>query len=177
MIPNNLAGIDTTLCHNSADIVLISDSILSQMDLCRYMPGFRSDHSFIELGFTDNQDPRGPVLWKFNSTLLDKPEFVFKIKETIKKAILPNQQAESPPDFMWEMIKCEVIGATIDFSKINAKQTKINLNKYYEKLACLQTVKINEPNENNLNQMKEIEPNINKIVEKKTRGSIFRAHI
>ena len=96
------------------DYYLISDALLSSIEFCRYMPGFKTDHSFVELGIDTTTSPRGRRFWKFNAQHLDSTEYDFKIRHFIEK--IKEIYKERTLDIIWEMIKCEVTAATIDSS-------------------------------------------------------------
>ena len=61
-------------------------------------PGFKSDHSFVEMELCEMESPRGKGMWKLNSMLLDKPEYTFNIYQTIDKAKIVH--AESSLDIL-----------------------------------------------------------------------------
>ena len=140
------------------DFYLISDSILSNVDSCEYLPGFKTDHSFIEIVISTKNDNRGPGMWKLNSTHIDHPEYQFKIKHVITKAA--QLYADTTPKIKWEMIKCEIIGAS---------------KEYAYRFSEFQKNMIQEPNQGNLDQMIKYETEINNIIDQKTKGTIFRS--
>ena len=67
--------------------------------------------------------PKGPGFWKFNNSLLDDCEYVDKLPEEIplfKNKYLDIQNAS----LKWDLIKMEICGFTIKFSKIKTKQRR-----------------------------------------------------
>ena len=54
------------------DYFLISNSLNAYVEDSRYMPGFRSDHSFVELILQHQELDRGPGMWKLNSYSIDQ---------------------------------------------------------------------------------------------------------
>ena len=61
------------------------------MDLisdCNISPGYRTDHSAIELSFFINKFERGRGLWRFNSQLLQNKEYIQLVKNLIKEEIV-----------------------------------------------------------------------------------------
>ena len=91
---------------------LLSNSLNQLVDNCNYSPGINSDPSFVELSLSKFDMIRGPGFWKFNTTLLEKPECVFKIQNLLEKA--GAKYAECTVDTRRELIKCDIISATQD---------------------------------------------------------------
>jgi hypothetical protein len=50
------------------------------------MPGVHSDHSIISVEIGKNLETKGKGFWKFNSSLLHHPDYVFEVKNIIKKS-------------------------------------------------------------------------------------------
>ena len=67
------------------DFFLVSSSLLPYIKKADIKPGFCSDHSSITLEIDFSQFKRGKGFWKFNSSLLKDPEYVTKVKDTIKR--------------------------------------------------------------------------------------------
>ena len=68
--------------------------------------------------------------------LLDRPEYTFKINNVTCKA--KETYKNCTPDTNWEMVKCIIIAASIDFSTRLARSTRFNINVLHEKLAEIQ---------------------------------------
>ena len=66
------------------------------------------------MSLTNCELERGRGRWKLNSTHLERPEFKFKIQNTIHKTL--NKYQNNTPHIRWEIIKCEVTVECIDFS-------------------------------------------------------------
>ena len=113
-------------------MILMSSSLVSFIKECKYTSGFNTDHSFVECTLIkpDNDDSRGPGLWKFNVLHLKDPGCIFKINNVIDRSRIKYQCCDS--DIKWEMIKCEIVQAIIDYAKRKAKHQEIHLNKLYE---------------------------------------------
>ena len=67
---------------------------------------------------------RGKGFWKLDMSHLKIPEYVFKINNVISKAF--EEYSQCSPNIIWEMVKCEVSAASIDFSTRFVKSTRIN---------------------------------------------------
>ena len=65
------------------DFFLISEELLSLTENVKIIPGYRSDHSIIELEFKLNNWSKGKGFWKFNNSLLSDINYVSKVKEVI----------------------------------------------------------------------------------------------
>ena len=122
----NMDNMWTERFGNYDCLVLISESLLCEIERCRSMPGFKSDHSFIELVLCNSDFVRGKGLWKFNAKHLDKPEFVFKINNVINDS--QTKYVECEPDLKWKMIKCDLVGACTEFAYKEVKNEKVNIN-------------------------------------------------
>ena len=49
------------------------------------VPGYKTDHSMITMEITTNFNPRGPGLWKLNTSFLSEDNYVSKIKDIFNK--------------------------------------------------------------------------------------------
>ena len=54
---------------------------------CDINPGYRTDHSLVDICLDFNQMERGPGYWKFNNSLLTDKDFVDLVKKTISEVI------------------------------------------------------------------------------------------
>ena len=68
------------------DLYLISETLADIIDNCEIKPGYRSDHSCIELTITLNNFKIGKGIWKFNNSLLKNQDYL-NLDETIEKLI------------------------------------------------------------------------------------------
>ena len=69
------------------DFFLISPSLLPFVQKAEIIPGFRSDHSGIELEIDFSRFTRGRGFWKFNSSLIKEPSYLELVKDTIKRVV------------------------------------------------------------------------------------------
>jgi len=65
------------------DFFLISNELMSVLDKVDISPGYRTDHSIIELEYRTSNLKIGKGFWRFNNSLLRDPEYVNKVKDTI----------------------------------------------------------------------------------------------
>ena len=68
--------------HARLDFFLINQNLIDFIDKCKIKPGYRSDHSNIEL-LTFYKFERGRGLWKFNCSLLKDKEYLILINNLI----------------------------------------------------------------------------------------------
>ena len=129
----------------------------------------------LHLKTEDLLQPKAPGFWKFNNSLLDDEDFTSEIRES-----LPNFKDKYADlddlGLKWDLIKMEIRGFTIKYSKIKAK------NKRNEE-ATLQN-KVNEPmqkceknrsNKRILNELYATKWRLQTIRRQKTKGAILRS--
>jgi hypothetical protein len=94
------------------------------------MPGVHSDHSIISVEIGKNLETRGKGFWKFNSSLLHDPDYVFEVKNIIKKS---EQELNHYTDkgLIWEIVKLRIRSVSIPYS-INKKKVKNQLKFFLE---------------------------------------------
>ena len=70
------------------DFFLVSASINEKIVACDIKPGYRTDHSMIELDMIIVDQTKGRGLYKFNVSLLKDREYVRMVKRTIMRSVL-----------------------------------------------------------------------------------------
>ncbi len=109
------------------DFFLISSDIYSQLSQTDIKAGYRTDHSFITIGFAFGNDSRGRGFWKLNTSLLQDVEYLDlvrkRIYEVIEQYALPNQDLLSKEvrfnisdQLFFETLKMEIRGCSIAYS-------------------------------------------------------------
>ena len=71
--------------HCRLDFFLISSSIVCDTNLADILPGYKTDHSMIQLTIVLHHNPRGRGLWRLNTSLLKDEEYVEQIKIVIEQ--------------------------------------------------------------------------------------------
>jgi hypothetical protein len=117
------------LRQSRLDYWLISTHMVHNLNSTTIKPGFRSDHSLIDIKFHGHVEAkRGPSYWRFNANLLRNTEYIdymnIRIEEIIKK-----HEEIADAALLWETIKMEIRSSTICFSKKNAIKNKDNMDK------------------------------------------------
>ena len=73
------------------DYFLVTDTLCDIISKAKIIPGYRTDHSIIQLNLVLNHFKRGRGTWKFNCSLLKSQEYVQLINEAITdEKILPS---------------------------------------------------------------------------------------
>ena len=70
------------------DYFIVSETLMDHIDQCDIIPGYRSDHSIIQLKLTINKFERGKGTWKLNSTVLENKTYIDMINNLIKSEVL-----------------------------------------------------------------------------------------
>ena len=120
------------------DYFLISNDLNSLVTSCTILNSPETDHSAITLHLKseDLKQDRGPGFWKFNNSLLQDSEYVTILQENIKD-YKEKYSAIEDLGLKWDLIKMEIRGFTIKYSKMKAKKRKneeMALKKKAEKL-------------------------------------------
>lgn len=78
------------------DFFLISEELMSLLHSVSILPGYRTDHSIIELQLKFNNFTKGKGFWRFNNSLLRDPTYVQKVKDTIAETELEYREQGNP---------------------------------------------------------------------------------
>ena len=136
-----------------------------------------SDHSAIMLNIqsADQRKKSGPGFWKFNASLLEDKEYVQKMCLNIP-ALIEKYKDVTDLGLKWDVIKMEIRGFTVQYSKRRArsekdqkKQLLKNLNDLQEKLCSSR----NDPNA--LNKYYSLKAKLEKLSNRKIKGTILRS--
>ena len=73
--------------YSRLDFSLISEELMSLVNKVEIKPGYRTDHSSVELELKLFDFTCGKVFWKSNNSLLYDKDFVEKVKKTIYSVI------------------------------------------------------------------------------------------
>ena len=92
---------------------------------CRITPNIFSDHSalILTICFGEQTAPRGPGYWRFNNSLLTDNEYVALLRSKIPEFVAKYKEVEDKGLF-WEMVKMEIRGLTVKFSKLKVKRNR-----------------------------------------------------
>ena len=179
--------------HNSQnkqsrlDYFLISSTILQNVEKAVIKPGYRSDHSIVEVTFNFNSQERGRGVWKFNNSLLRDETYTQKIKKHIAdtkdqyRAINMNLPDDDPLNFtinsqlLLDVIKLEIRGKTIAYSSAVKRCNQKAEMELENKIDRLHEQYTEIPSIENLNNLNEANNNLKLLREKKIEGIIMRS--
>ena len=122
-------------------------------------PGYRSDHSIVEMQINTNKFVQGSGIWKFNNSLLKKQDYLNLINKVITeeklKYALPvynldyirdnNVTFSVDDDIFLETLFLRIRGETVKFSKFLKKKEKVLESNLKNDIAWLES-NVNESN-------------------------------
>ena len=80
--------------------------------------------------------PRGPGYWRFNNSLLSDNEYLALLRSKIPEFVEKYKEVEDKGLF-WEMVKMEIRGLTVRFSKLKTKRNRDEENLLSSRFAQL----------------------------------------
>ena len=69
-------GVGKTLKQARLDYFIVSNTLLELTNTCNVLPGYRSDHSIVELNLEFCKFVKEKGIWKFNCSLLKKQDYI-----------------------------------------------------------------------------------------------------
>ena len=179
--------------HNSQnkqsrlDYYLVSTDIHNNIEKTEIRPGYRSDHSIVELQLNFNSHERGRGIWKFNSSLLKDEKYTETIKKCINetknqyKVNNTNFPNDDPQNFnigsqlLFDVIKLEIRGKTISYASA-LKKSKLKEQKDLENnIDKLHKIYTENPSMENLQKFDEANNKLKLIRDKNIEGIIMRS--
>ena len=140
------------------------------------MPNIFADHSalILTICFDEETAPRGPGYWRFNNSLLSDNEYVALLRSKIPEFVEKYKEVEDKGLF-WEMVKMEIRGLTVRFSKLKAKRNhdeeKLLTSRFAQLSSKLQTAY----SEDDKAELERIKIKLSDFQTEKTRGAIIRS--
>ena len=127
------------------DFFLISRGVYGKVTNSDTLPRYKTDHSMITLSLGVTENPRGPGLWKLNTSFLTDIEYINRIKMVISQTCKDYKGDNNVGDtLLWEMIKLKVREASIFYGKEKAASRRTEENRLNANLTYLEK-KIEEP--------------------------------
>ena len=125
--------------------MLVSTSFADLVDSINIRPGYRSDHSMVEVTFLISNFKRGRGTWKLNNSLLKDPEYISLVNncireeyhkyalpiyepEYLEKAPFQNIQLTLADDMFLETLLLRIWGESIKYGAYK-KRSNINFEK------------------------------------------------
>ena len=172
------------------DYAIGTNSLLDITKSCKILPGYRSDHSRIELDLLMDPFIKGKGIWRFNCSLLKNIDYIKSVKEWIrevkKQYIIPvynlqnidqideaNIQFSISDSMFLEMLLLAIRGKTIKFSSNLAKIGRQKENTLTREIEQLEK----QESETNLNMINSKKQELEKLRETETRGFMIRSRI
>ena len=170
------------------DFFLVSSDILAITDKSEIKPGYRSDHSIINLTLEISSQTKGKGFWKLNTSLLHDQEYATIIKTVIKDNIIryakPNQNLENldisftiSDQLFWETLKMEFRQATIPYAGKKKKNAQERETKLLNEIESLNIVMQDNENIETIERIKNLKDDLENICKDKIRGMIIRSKV
>lgn len=131
---------------------LISETLFTDTDESKILPGYKTDHSLVLLKFDFGKFEKGRSYWKFNNSLLKDSKYVEEIKNVIKSTKelyaaqnqthnlrieeIPIQDLKLSIDdiLFYDVLLMEIRGKTISYASFKKKLEVNNENKLLEEI-------------------------------------------
>lgn len=118
------------------DLFLVSTHVTERVSNLKSQVSAQSDHSIISITIDDRASPRGPGLWKLDTTLLSNDDFILRMS-TFLRSWTPPPELEDPR-MRWDWLKFKIKGFIIKYSRdrrSREKQAVQELNKELQVLS------------------------------------------
>ena len=163
------------LIQRRLDYWLISDDFQDDVQNTGIISAIKTDHAAIVLQISSvEKQPTGPSYWKFNSSLLEVPEYINLIKDNV-----PSWLAEfgdvSDKGLLWDLIKYKIRQVTMRFSKTKARERRSRLWEIENKLKDCQEIFDAFPTEKNAIQLETIKSEYNSLYDYIIQGNVIRS--
>jgi exonuclease III len=163
------------LRQSRLDYWLISTHMIYDLNNVDIKPGYRSDHSLIDISFLGhNTTSRGPSYWRFNANLLRNIEYTTYMNTRIDEIITKHENIDDH-SLLWETIKMEIRSSTICFSKKDALKKRNEIKDTVIKCNNLESQLSTNPSEDILNEYNEAKLEIEQYNSEKAQGAFIRS--
>ena len=180
---------DGILQMGRLDFFLISESIISFCSNENILPGYRSDHSLIEITLNfDKNNVKNKTFWKFNNSLLYNQDFVSEIENNFLRckeqygafpydrnniASIENKDFVSTinPQLFLEIMLLNSRSLSISFSSALKKKEESEIQQLENKIKELENVDIVQ----NFETINVLKKELQDYRENKLKGSLIRS--
>ena len=139
------------------DFFLISEELLSMINNVNINPGYRTDHSSVELDLRLSDFTTGKGFWKFNNLLFKDKKYIAQVKEIIHSVIqkygipfynfkninnIPNHEIQfvlNDQQF-FEQLLLEIRGMSITYAIDRKKKQKLKETELLKQIKLLETI-------------------------------------
>ena len=159
------------------DYFLISKELSSLASDCRIIFTPNTDHCAVQINLISEEfkQNKGPGFWKFNNSLLEDNQYVSQLRHNLPQVKSKYQTVENL-GLRWDLIKMEIRGFTVKYSKIKARKQRHEEEILQNKINDL--ISRAEKSRNNkqiLCELNSAKARLKRIIEHKTRGKIIRS--
>ncbi len=173
--------------HSRLDYFLLSSDLANSIDAAIIKPGYKSDHSIVEINLTLSNHQRGPGIWKFNNSLLQDNTFIEETKrcihDTILKYLSSNARNNDPQfneyvisnQLLFEIVKMEIRGKTIAYATAKKKEFEKAERDLDKKIDELHKIHVEHPSEMNYANFTKAQNELEVYRNKKIDGLVVRA--
>jgi exonuclease III len=166
-----------TLKQSRLDYWLISTHMIYELTNVDILPGFRSDHSLIEINFKSTKETkRGPSYWRFNSKLLSNITYTTYMNNRIDEILEQHKDIEDK-GLKWDVVKMEIRSSTVCFSKKLAKENRDHIHEVILENDRLSKLIEKQPSEQLLNDYESTKLEIEYYNNEKANGVRLRAKV
>jgi hypothetical protein len=163
------------LRQSRLDYWLISSHMIYNLNNVGIKPGFRSDHSLIDISFyTHETADRGPSYWRFNASLLKNKEYTDYINIRINEMIEKHNDIDNS-GLLWDIIKMELRSSTICFSKKLALKNKEHIKETIVRNNDLEKLMATNPTEETIDEYNATKLEIEYYHNEKADGAFIRS--
>ena len=164
------------------DYFLIPDGHIDLCQTCEIWTGYLSDHSFVYLELSIQNNIRGQGFWKMNTSCLEQKEYVDEVNNLIEKA----KEWKLDPCLKVDVLKNNVINYTKDFCKKWASEKSIIIKGLQHRIESLskKLAMINLKSNNAISLIEKInckldsmKEELNKYDKDKVRGQFIRSRV
>ena len=154
------------------DYFLCEIVISSWFKSIKHRAGYKSDHMYIQGEIIIPNSQRGNGIWRLNTTILAQPEYVQRIKCAIERA--KNQMQQYDSQSKWELIKLVSAQESQEYCREKASRDRLIVAQLEDYITWAQQNEA-QLNEHELLLAEKSRQDLERIMEKKTQGAIFRS--
>ena len=155
------------------DKFFISDDLFLNVSSCNISPCPITDHDFVFLSFDLNKiSPRGPGIWRFNTTLLKDPDFRDFIAVEFEKHRLAKNRFPFLAQW-WDDLKTTLKFSAIAFSNSKRKSSNAMRELLTKRLICLKNRLSSDTSA--VDEIKQCENNLAALISRDSEGVITRS--
>ena len=172
------------------DYFIVSESLIDLVESVNIKPGYRTDHSMLEVNILQSKFTRGKGVWKFNTNLLRDQAYLELINQCIKDEVIKYavpvynmQSINTIPEnelqitisenLFLEMLFLRIRGETVRYS--SSTKNKLEVSRESELLSDLEKLENEEDIADSHNKINQKQYELLEIREKKMKGHYVRS--